>query len=375
MGVGASIVAFAVFTMLYFDKYRATANAIKFVGWSASGVAGPLVLSSLASSYGLGGTLLLSASIALHAVPLVMLVQSPRPLILNCLQCTSVTCETRSGQNVTLDEEKSDLQRSVTKSSLSANNRHRSSSHDTEFRKGLDTVYQLSTVYSISAVGDTTAVSTSLPSCLCARGSCICVASRATHKDSKVFCVHNTFLTMQDQCQQKTPTKQSTLMENLSGQLTLFRDPVFYILLTAFALCDCTVSMHTTTTVDYGLDKGIALEDATLVITYSYLGQILGRTLLPWASDTVANGRCKFAVACYCGAAVSYGILSAARSLPVFVALNVTLGLFEGFVTCIRSVLVSEYLGIDRLPAFFGFQGIALLPLCLSEPAIIGKEP
>lgn len=165
---------------------------------------------------------------------------------------------------------------------------------------------------------------------------------------------------------------QSSFKANIRKQLTLFRDPAFYLLLLGYTLCDWSVSMHTTTTVDYGRDKGATLEDATLAITYNAIGQFLGRTVLPFASDSVDNGRCKFAVACFACAALWYGALSVVKYFTAFVAINVALGLSEGFVTCIRSVLVNDYLGVERLPAFFGILGVALLPLSFSGPTIIG---
>ncbi|XP_077557437.1 monocarboxylate transporter 13-like [Haemaphysalis longicornis] len=282
IGYGSSAVSFSVFTMLYFDKYRATATSLKYVGWAASGLAGPLVLSSLAMNYGLGGTLLLSASITLHAVPLVMFLKSPRPITLNCTQRKPLTSKTRITEGGPQNEGESYRQ----------------------------------------------------------------------ERDPKA-----------------PPLTDKTAT---SSPLTLFRKPAFYVLLVSYALCDCCLSMHTATTVDYGRDKGATLEDATLAITYNALGQFLGRIVLPFTSDRVANGRCKFTVACFAAAAVWFGALSVVRSFLAFVALNTALGLSEGFVSCIRSVLVNDYLGVDRLPAFFGFLGVALLPLSFSGPSIIG---
>ncbi|KAL3225440.1 hypothetical protein MRX96_025778 [Rhipicephalus microplus] len=80
-GSGASIISFTVFTMLYFDKYRATATSCKYIGWAASGLAGPLVFSAAVVNYGLSGSLLIVAAIGLNALPLDMFLRRPRPLV------------------------------------------------------------------------------------------------------------------------------------------------------------------------------------------------------------------------------------------------------------------------------------------------------
>lgn len=370
-GYGSSAVSFSVFTMLYFDKYRATATSLKYVGWAASGLAGPLVLSALATNYGLGGTLLLSASITLHAVPLVMFLKSPRPITLNCTQRKSLTSKTKIGERGPQNEGESDRQERDPKAPPLTDKTALSPRVKAEFRTQQHAVLasQINALDSISAVCETRAASASSPSSGKHAG---CVTSPTAVTDSKGFGRHYRFFRERDQHAQKTWAKQSTFVDSISRQLTLFRKPAFYVLLVSYALCDCCLSMHTATTVDYGRDKGATLEDATLVITYNALGQFLGRIVLPFTSDRVANGRCKFTVACFAAAAVWYGALSVVRSFLAFVALNTALGLSEGFVSCIRSVLVNDYLGVERLPAFFGFLGVALLPLSFGGPSIIG---
>ncbi|XP_077535094.1 monocarboxylate transporter 5-like isoform X2 [Haemaphysalis longicornis] len=372
MGTGGSIVSFSVLTMLYFDKYRATATAFKYVGWAASGVAGPVILSALDTNYGLGGALLLSSSIALNAMPLLMLIRSPRPIRCKCSQWKQRKTKTRRYEE---GPQKSDGQGRIPETPSSSPKKSLPSSRACEFPREQQSVFRgsLTVVNAISAEYDARVVSASKPCYLCINGSCTdCLTAAGTARCDKEFSRNNRFLTMHGQCGQDVFTGKPTLKAILSRQLRLFRDPAFYILLVGYALCDYAVSMHTTTTVDYGRDKGATLEDATLVITYSALGQFLGRTLLPFACDHVHNGRCKFAVACFAAAAVFCAVLSVVKSYPAFVALNVALGLSEGFVTCIRSVLVNDFLGVDRLPVFFGFQSITLIPLSLSGPTIIG---
>ncbi|XP_077535097.1 uncharacterized protein LOC144146982 [Haemaphysalis longicornis] len=415
-GFGASLLSLTVFTMLYFDKYRATATAFKYVGWAISGVAGPLVFSALVKRYGLTGALLLSSSTALHALPLVMFLKYPRPVNFKCDQRKFLTSDSKSdrkgrAKEASLTQKEglsSTVQNDFQKEHQVSLGDHlkivRSISRECDKRSVLPPTP--SDVFVTTNTTGCAAPSTSLRdgkelsaqnpfhtiSAQCDQKTCDkrsvlpptpldvfvttnttgCAAPSTSLRDGKELSAQNPFHTISAQWDQKTFGSRKTLVGDLCRQLTLFRDSEFYILLVALTLFDFSVTMHTTTTVDYGRDKGATIEDATMVITYNAVGQFLGRTLLPFASDSVVNGRCKFSVACLGGAAVFHGVLSSVNSFGAFVSMNIALSVSEGFVTCIRGVLVNDHLAVERLPAFCGFQGMATVPFSFSGPIIIG---
>ncbi|KAH9377603.1 hypothetical protein HPB48_011124 [Haemaphysalis longicornis] len=63
--------------MDYFDQYRGTVSGLKYLGWSASGLVFPVILSALVDIYGLQGTLFLSGGLVLNIVPIVFLLRKP----------------------------------------------------------------------------------------------------------------------------------------------------------------------------------------------------------------------------------------------------------------------------------------------------------
>ncbi|XP_037268013.2 monocarboxylate transporter 12 isoform X1 [Rhipicephalus microplus] len=77
-GLGITFLGVAMYLLLYFDKCKATAAAIKDVGMVVAGVAGVPWISILMKEYGLQGSLLLMAGLMLHILPLVMLIKTPR---------------------------------------------------------------------------------------------------------------------------------------------------------------------------------------------------------------------------------------------------------------------------------------------------------
>ncbi|KAK8764434.1 hypothetical protein V5799_032957, partial [Amblyomma americanum] len=290
---GASLTSFAIYTLLYFDKYTATSTAMKYSAWSASGLAGPLIMSFFANLYGLHGALLLTSGLAMNALPLVMLLKDPRPFKV----CTknNILAEKRDssvGRNgpAIIGKEQDDL--------------------------------------------------------------------RPTKPVSETVIV---------------PPSASIdkLGLTLKGVAALFRIPDFYVLLVVYAVFDWTALLHSTTAVDYGRDKGVSLESAKYVLTCHAFGHLVGRSVVPFASDRIPFSHCPIAVASLFASFLSFIGASLVRSFTSFMALNVVLGVGQGFVTCIRSVLITNYLGVQRLPAFFGFLGLLLIPLASASATIL----
>ncbi|XP_077535407.1 uncharacterized protein LOC144147209 isoform X2 [Haemaphysalis longicornis] len=83
-GYGATLTSFGLYTLLYFDKYKATATGFKFAALSVAGLATPAFVPLLVNRYGLQGSLLLCGACVMHAVPLVMLIKHPRPFRFCC---------------------------------------------------------------------------------------------------------------------------------------------------------------------------------------------------------------------------------------------------------------------------------------------------
>lgn len=77
--MGTALLGVAMYLLLYFHKYKATATAVKDVGTVAAGVAGVPWTSLLVREYGLQGSLLLTGALMLHILPIVMLIRTPRP--------------------------------------------------------------------------------------------------------------------------------------------------------------------------------------------------------------------------------------------------------------------------------------------------------
>ncbi|KAH9377897.1 hypothetical protein HPB48_013213 [Haemaphysalis longicornis] len=160
-------------------------------------------------------------------------------------------------------------------------------------------------------------------------------------------------------------------VESVAGMLVI---PELYVLVLVYFLNDWTYVTHGTTVVDYGRDKGAALEDANYLQTYSAVGELLGRLVVPFLSDKVLCGHSLFAAVSMLGSAIAVLGMTFNQSFVCFATLNALFGACEGYVQCIRAVLVTRYLGLEHLPLFYGCVGLFLLPVSLGNPAILGKQ-
>ncbi|KAH9377881.1 hypothetical protein HPB48_000488 [Haemaphysalis longicornis] len=242
-GYGATIGTFGLYTMLYFDKYRATVVGLKYAALALCGLATPAFMPLLVNRYGLQGALLLSGAIAMQSLPLAMLMKQPRPFTFSW---------TRIG--------------TVQPSSTRTEKMH---------------------VHRINAVKKMHPPQQPSPD----------VVSPAPQAPAAV------------------PTVGISA-KNVADMLIM---PNFYVLLTTYFFNDWIGTVHATTAVDYGRDKGASLESANYLQTWSAIGELLGRTVLPFFSDKVPFGHSLFAAgAALVGSSLALVGMSFNQSLPWF---------------------------------------------------------
>ncbi|KAL1442335.1 hypothetical protein MTO96_030851 [Rhipicephalus appendiculatus] len=129
---------------------------------------------------------------------------------------------------------------------------------------------------------------------------------------------------------------------------TLFKTPESYALTLLYVVFDWSQSVLLTTAADYATDKGATLEKAKFVLTAIALGNLVGRTAIPWLADRISFSRAPFAVAGLVASFLSFVAASLSTSFESFAAFSAMLGVFQGYVDCIRTVIFAEYLGAFR---------------------------
>ncbi|KAH7959495.1 hypothetical protein HPB49_011468 [Dermacentor silvarum] len=149
--------------------------------------------------------------------------------------------------------------------------------------------------------------------------------------------------------------------------------PSFYVLLGATLVGDYTGVEFRSTIVDYGIDKGLELDSATHLVTFSSIGQLVGRIVVPLLADCLPSTRRPL----YAFSFVVFGVCMVTIPQVTFMrpvaALATLVGISQGYILCIRYALLAEYLGVDRTAASSGIIGVGMVPVSLVSPMIIGN--
>ncbi|XP_037514081.1 monocarboxylate transporter 12-like [Rhipicephalus sanguineus] len=154
--------------------------------------------------------------------------------------------------------------------------------------------------------------------------------------------------------------------------MTVFCMPAFYIILVTIIVGDFTAVEVYGTLVDYSIDKGIAADSAKHMITLSSVGQVVGRIVAPLVADCVPSTRrpmysISLAVTCACLIAMPH-----VYSFVAVVLLSTVTGVAQGYILCLKFVLIAEFMGVERTAACSGIIGVITVPLYLVSPTLIG---
>lgn len=175
-----------------------------------------------------------------------------------------------------------------------------------------------------------------------------------------------------DKVEEESSKPRSALLSSLHVMFKPLRSPVFYAFLPALVLGDYGDMMLTTIIVDYALDKGWKIDHAKSLIMCISLAGLVGRLLVPLAADKGFLSRSALAGLCFLVIALSLLGLPHVDSFGGVWLLCSTAAAPFGCMMTLKVVLVADYLGVDCLPSSMGVSGVAMLPLLLSNPAIVG---
>ncbi|KAH7958642.1 hypothetical protein HPB49_003603 [Dermacentor silvarum] len=163
------------------------------------------------------------------------------------------------------------------------------------------------------------------------------------------------------------------LSDSLRHALRLFKMPGFYVLLVTAVAGDYAAVEFGMTIVDYGLDKAIKLDKAQQLTTFLFSGELAGRLVIPLLADVLSFGRRPLYAVSFLCMFTCMTALPHVSNFPGVVSLCVAQGIAQGYGLCIKYVLVADFLGIERTAVCFGMYGVAMAPLSLVSPRIIGS--
>lgn len=166
--------------------------------------------------------------------------------------------------------------------------------------------------------------------------------------------------------------RQFASRSSFSNTMSSMRTWPFYVAVLYSAMSEYLFATFNATVVAYGIDKGCTLEDSKQVVIYNSVGLLIGRVAIPFATDKISSSRCPAAVASFLAATICFLVLAHVSSYAGLVAGVSIMGVAQGYVLCIKSLIVSDHVGLECFSFCCGVGGLLSLPLWLSGPSIIG---
>lgn len=368
--------AASIYTMLFFDKYRATAQSFISCAQGAAGMAGQPLLSQLEEAYGLTGALVILGGILMHAVPLTMLFKEAHRIRFTCfLRRKSAAF----------------LANIVAIPAISSSEKaavvHRSQTVNSYKNRGIAERTHEFAVVNNNIVTRRKSCSLELPSA----DEMEPFHAAQFPKYSRKTSLKNTSYTCRiktkaskaalkspmrhlGQEQNKLPVETTTSNQSCSLllALSLLNEPAFYVLAFAIVAGDYTEVVFLATAVEYGEDKSMTIEASEHLATLWFLGQFLGSGVLPVVADCAGYSRSSFYVVTFAISSISLVVLPHVTDVGGLSVLLGIHGMAMGFIRCVKCVVIADQVGTERTAACWGISGLAIIPLSLANPLIIG---
>ncbi|XP_065290964.1 monocarboxylate transporter 9-like isoform X2 [Dermacentor albipictus] len=159
---------------------------------------------------------------------------------------------------------------------------------------------------------------------------------------------------------------------SLRHGLTVVKEPIFYLILYTFLCYSLTFDCYSSLLVDFAVGKGIAVRSAVTMTSITALVDLAARLLLPSIADRGILSRVCMLVFVKLTITIVMFLLPHVSSYGVIFALASCIGLYVGCVVVMCSVLIAEFLGVDRVPLTYGLvTGVTGLT-AFAKPPLIG---
>lgn len=146
--------------------------------------------------------------------------------------------------------------------------------------------------------------------------------------------------------------------------------PMFHMLVLSEVMTVFTDYIFSSTFMDYAVDKGTSLSNATWLTSFVAVGDAAGRICLPVLADRGYQRRSSLLMINQLLMGIYMLLFPHVSS---YIPIAVLTALVAGHVGCgliLQDVLVVDYFGVERLSVIMGTIGLLKIPLDLSIPAV-----
>ncbi|XP_037514376.1 monocarboxylate transporter 9 isoform X2 [Rhipicephalus sanguineus] len=329
-GVGVVATMLQVIISMYFKRYRGTAHGIMFAGSTAGAFFYPQLLLFLRSTYGFRGSLLIFGAILLHMFAFSLALREPSWVSTERLEKKRPTVASLPTFPATELEARG----------------------PSKLRRASCPAFVMESRRSIEASPS------SFP-------------ARKVEAQRPAEVGRPSLLAAQLE-RDTTTVAVSTSQAVLQSVREVFRCTMFYALIVTWLVLSYNVDIFFSTIVDLALDKGVSMRDAVALIPYYSITDLVGRVFLPLLADRKYVRRTNLMVINYLLLGATVVSLPFTDSYGALVGASLCIAMFIGCGMTMHSVLMADYLGLERLAVGYSIMGAICGPLLMGKPPVVG---
>ncbi|KAG0415649.1 hypothetical protein HPB47_007179, partial [Ixodes persulcatus] len=154
--------------------------------------------------------------------------------------------------------------------------------------------------------------------------------------------------------------------------LTVFSSPMFYVIMYSYIAFSFAFECYISFLLDFAVDRGVQVSHAVTLLSASSIADLVGRLTLPAVADGKILSRRTLITASFIMLGTLYVMLPYAMSYGAVFAMATGIAFFIGTSVVLFSVLLAEYLGIERVSMAYGMVAASAGMTSLGKPFVVG---
>lgn len=173
-------------------------------------------------------------------------------------------------------------------------------------------------------------------------------------------------------CEKTVLKKFTSTTRNLSLFTDVLSDSMFIIICTTFAFYFLVSATYLMIIVDFAMDRGIEESKAVFLISVYSAGDLSGRLCTGWMADSKCVKRKYIVMVTMLFMGVLTSLLPTTGSYWPLIAISTSLGTMAGCTMINFSALMTEYIGVKRLPIAIGLATFVFGIVACIRPGLVG---
>ncbi|XP_064455191.1 monocarboxylate transporter 13-like isoform X2 [Ornithodoros turicata] len=166
--------------------------------------------------------------------------------------------------------------------------------------------------------------------------------------------------------------KEVANSRNFLYGLTVFKSGMFYVVMYSYIAFNLCFDTYISLLVDFAKDKGLSTSSAVTVLSLSSVADLAGRLTLPAVADRGVISRSTLLVCSFMVMSGLYVAMPLTDSFVSVLAVATSMAFVIGTSVVLFSVLLAEYLGLDRVAMAYGMVTASAGILSFGKPFVIG---